>query len=139
MTAAGEHLKDRRILVVEDEYFIAADLSSRLIDCGAEVAGPVATLEDAFELLDTDEAIDGAVVDINLRGRFSYPLADRLIEAGVPFLFLTGYDAMMIPSQYSGVTRCEKPVSVRDVVAALESGAAAGCAGGARPEETQSH
>ena len=119
MTSVGENLKGRHILVVEDEYFIAEDLSRSFASFGAEVVGPVATIEDALDLLDGDNPIDGAVLDINLRGRHSYPVADRLIASGVPFVFLTGYDADVIPSQYAKVGRCEKPVAIHKVAAAL--------------------
>ena len=59
-------LSGRRILVVEDEFFVADDLVQALTRLGAEVLGPVATREEAFELLSTGERIDLAVLDLSL-------------------------------------------------------------------------
>ena len=57
------------------------------------------------------DRLDGAVLDINLRDQRVYPVADALAARGVPFVFLTGYDAWVIPDAHVGVPRCEKPVS----------------------------
>jgi CheY-like chemotaxis protein len=119
MAVASDALKGRHILVVEDEYFIADDLKRSVSAYGASVAGPVATLKEALSLLDSDQDIDGAVLDINLRGERVYPLADRLIASGVPFLFLTGYDADVLPPTYANIVRCQKPLAMHKVVAAL--------------------
>src|SRR5262249_23741420 len=65
-TSAGP-LSGRRVLVIEDEYFLADDIARALKDLGARVVGPVGELEEAASLVDADIAIDAAVVDINLR------------------------------------------------------------------------
>ena len=105
-------LRGRRLLVVEDEYMIAASLARGLEGGGAEVAGPAGSVRDALALVEVEgERLDGAVLDINLRDERVYPVADALVARGVPFIFLTGYDARVIPDAYAGVPRCEKPVS----------------------------
>ena len=106
-------LRGRQLLVVEDEYMIADDLSRALQERGASVIGPAGSVEDALELLQTEPRIDGAVLDINLRGECAYPIADALRARGVPFVFATGYDAWAIPEIYAGVPRLEKPVNIR--------------------------
>jgi CheY-like chemotaxis protein len=106
-------LAGRRLLVVEDDYMIAADLASALEDYGAQVIGPAGSIENALDLLTADNNIDGAVLDINLRGRRAYPVADALRARGLPFIFTTGYDAWAIPDSYAGVARLEKPVNTR--------------------------
>jgi CheY-like chemotaxis protein len=102
-------LSGRRVLVVEDEYFIAADLARALTRLGADVVGPVATREQALELLATAECIDLAVLDINLKDEPVFPLADLLIGQSVPVLFATGYGEASIPDRYRQVPRWQKP------------------------------
>jgi CheY-like chemotaxis protein len=101
----------KRLLVVEDEYLIAMDLSDLIEKAGGEVVGPAGSVEDALELVAREaDRLDGAVLDINLRDERVYPVADALNASGVPFVFVTGYDAEMIPEAYAGVPRYEKPV-----------------------------
>src|SRR5918995_2719270 len=118
-TNLSPSLAGRRVLIVEDEYFLADDLSQAVAQLEAEVLGPVATCEDAFDLLSTGEQIDLAVLDINLEGEAVFPVADTLIEQGVPFLFATGYDQTAIPAQYQQVPRWEKPFAPEALAQAL--------------------
>jgi DNA-binding response OmpR family regulator len=109
-----------RILIVEDEYLIADDLAASLRGCGADVVGPTATIEGARRLIDANSQLDVAVLDINLRDQYVYPLVDRLRDAGVPVVFTTGYDAAVIPAKYAGIPLCEKPVAIDQLVAELQ-------------------
>jgi len=65
------------------------------------------------------ERLDGAVLDLNLRGEMGFQVADILAERMVPFVFATGYDRAVIPERFAGIARCEKPISVEKVVRAL--------------------
>ena len=112
-------LAGRRVLVVEDEYFIADDIARALRNLGAEVIGPVPRREEALAAFSGDERIDAAVLDINLRGDVIYPVADALRERGVPFVFATGYDHASIPEPYRSVSRWEKPFDPHELVAVL--------------------
>lgn len=112
-------LQALRILVVEDEYLLAHDLSTALRDAGAEVAGPFGTLGDAIAGAEADTRLDGAVLDVNLRGEMVFPLADALTARKVPFLFATGYDRWAIPDRFSEVLRLEKPLKAAKIGAAL--------------------
>jgi len=104
-------LQGRRLLVVEDDYFIAVELARSLQRLGVEVVGPAGSVPDAMGLIEAGaEPLDGAVLDIHLGEEQVYPVADALMARGVPFVFLTGYDALVIPETYSGTPRCEKPV-----------------------------
>jgi CheY-like chemotaxis protein len=103
-------LSGRRLLVVEDEYIIAADLVRELRRVGAEVVGPVRSVGDALSLIEAGEPIDGAVLDINLGGERVYPVADALEAQGVPYVFATGYHLSSIPAEYADRPHCEKPV-----------------------------
>jgi CheY-like chemotaxis protein len=102
-------LEGRRVLVIEDEYFIADDISRALTKLGAEVVGPAPDLAHATAFLSSGERIDSAVLDINLHGELVYPVADALRARGIPFLFATGYDQTSIPAGYEDVPRWEKP------------------------------
>jgi ActR/RegA family two-component response regulator len=110
MTNAQGSVTGKRVLVVEDDYFIAKALARSLRAGGADVLGPVATVADAMDLIDT-EPLDGAVLDINLRdGDLVFPVADALTERAVPFIFASGYSSGAIPERYAGIVRCVKPV-----------------------------
>ena len=107
------------VLLVEDEYYIADDLGQRLSAHGAILLGPVATLEKALVTVERAGRIDGAVVDINLRGQMAFPVADALQERGIPFVFATGYSAVAIPDRYQSIPRWEKPYRLEELVQAL--------------------
>jgi DNA-binding response OmpR family regulator len=98
----------RRILLVEDEYFLADELSQAMNASGLTVVGPAPTVAAAKKLLDA-EHVDAAVLDINLRGEMIFSLAAALRERGVPFLFATGYDSGVIPDEYADVPHVQKP------------------------------
>ena len=111
-------LRGRRILVVEDDYFIAGDMQDGLSAEGAFVAGPVATVREALELFER-ERLDGAVLDVNLGEEESFPVAAALRAAGTPFVFVTGYNSGDLPAAWAGIRRLEKPVSAQTVARAL--------------------
>ena len=102
----------RRLLVVEDDFFIAEDLARSFRAGGAEVIGPVARVDAALDLLGKAAPLDGAVVDINLQGEMAFPIADALLARGVSLVFTTGYDQANIPDRYHSVPCCEKPVDI---------------------------
>lgn len=114
----GNRLRGCRILVVEDEFFIADDMAQTLTSNGAEVIGPAPTLDLAMKLLET-ERIDCAVIDVNLRGQMAYPLADELRRRGVPFVLATGYDPAVVPAAYQDVPRWLKPYSLDELIESL--------------------
>lgn len=115
----GPSLAGRRVLVVEDEYFLAQDLARALVRLGAEVAGPVPTREDALARLQEGERLDAAVLDINLRGQTCYDIADALLARGVPFVFATGYGRAVLPPAYGDIPLWEKPFDPDRLVRAL--------------------
>ena len=117
----ADDLKGRRILVVEDEYLVAADLARSLQRHGAEVVGPAPNVQRAMALIERGGRIDGAVLDISLGGEMVYPVADALERANVPFVFATGYDAQSAPGWYAYAPRCEKPIDPVALARALLS------------------
>lgn len=112
-------LNGRRILVVEDEALIAMLVEDALIEAGATVLGPAATVEEAMALFDAERP-EAAVLDINLAGQASIPVADRLVAHAIPFVVATGYGAAGLPERHRNVPVLAKPYDPRDLIAALE-------------------
>jgi DNA-binding response OmpR family regulator len=120
MSIGTADLKDRRILIVEDEYFIAEDIAHALRQGGARVVGPTGDPDEAMRLL-SGERIDVAVLDVNLHGEMVYPIAAELRSRGVPFMFATGYDQTHIPADYADVPRAAKPLNWRMLVQSISA------------------
>lgn len=112
-------LRDRRVLVVEDEYMIAEAMSRGLRRAGATVLGPVSNVAAALALLADDPDVDSAVLDINLGEQKVYPVVDALRARGARCVFATGNDPLDVPTAYAAVARCEKPVDSNCIVQAL--------------------
>ncbi len=107
-----------RILVVEDNYLIATMLADVLGAAGWTVIGPVGHLAEAVETA-AHQDCDVAVLDINLAGKASYPVAEVLSKRKVPFLFLTGYSAAGVATPFRGRPRLGKPFRTEELLGAL--------------------
>src|ERR1041384_7652891 len=96
-------LRDRplRILVVEDEVLLAMNIEDMLLESGYEVAGIASRLTPALALA-REGLFDAAMLDVNLAGEPSFPVADLLAERGIPFLFATGYGLQGLDERYHG-------------------------------------
>jgi CheY-like chemotaxis protein len=80
------------------------------------VIGVAATSAEALDMIERDQP-EGALLDINLGGETSFPVADRLAEVGVPFAFCSGYAAdAMLPERFAGVPLIRKPFNAASVV-----------------------
>ena len=109
-------LADRRILLVEDEYLIAIEVKRWLQNAGAQVIGPVPSVERALDLIEAG-ALDAAILDVNLgNGETAYPIADELGALGVPYLFATGDVKLGESSVYRHRPRLEKPFVQAELV-----------------------
>src|SRR5262249_40980860 len=97
-SASVQQLVGVRILLVEDEGLLALELKEVFNSMGAKVIGPFGGLNVAMQAARA-QAIDVAILDVNLKGELVYPLAAELAARGVPFLFLTGYDTADLPDQ----------------------------------------
>ena len=98
---AVSSLRDRRILVVEDEYLTAFTLSDQLEGVGSIVVGPVASVERAIKAVESEPEIDVAILDVNLGGAKAYPVADALLARNIPFVFASGYEETVNDSPIS--------------------------------------
>jgi DNA-binding NtrC family response regulator len=119
MDVKRTNLAHRRVLVVEDDYFIASEVVRAFRLQGADVVGPVPTLATALNVMENEQAIELAVLDINLRGELVYPLADALESRGVPFVFASGYDASAVPDRFRHVPLLTKPIDFGDIASEL--------------------
>jgi CheY-like chemotaxis protein len=110
---------DRRVLLVEDEAMVAGMLQRMLGDLGYAVVGPASDIDEAMAMIKGGD-IDAAVLDINLDGEMSYPVADELASRGIPFVFSTGYAGEEMPDDYAGVPLLKKPFRRSGLGDALE-------------------
>jgi DNA-binding NtrC family response regulator len=111
-------LEGARVLVVEDEYFIADDLVRALRAAGGQAVGPAGSLDHARTLLDQEE-IDAAILDINLHGEMAFPLISDVRERGLPCVVMSGYSPDSLPESVRQVPNLEKPVDYERVVQSL--------------------
>lgn len=111
-------MSGRRVLVVEDEFLLASALGEWLQLMGVVVVGPAASNGDALALIAT-EAIDFAIVDVNLRGEMSFPVADALTARGVPFVFASGYSDSAFRVRFPGASFCRKPYDLQQLEEAV--------------------
>jgi CheY-like chemotaxis protein len=109
-------LSGMRILIVEDEFFIAKDIARYFVKLGATILGPAPNLEKAFQYA---ESADAAILDIDLQGVAVFPVADRLLERAVPFVFFSGCENKMVPSRLRHISNLAKPTSRHRILAAL--------------------
>ncbi len=117
MTALLQGIK---VLVVEDEFLVATLIEDMLESAGCTVCGPVPRLAEAIEAA-SREACDMAVLDVNLAGERIFPVAEILARRNLPFVFVTGYGANTLPSEYAACPRLHKPFKRADLLAALSS------------------
>ena len=106
------------VLIVEDEPLIAMSLEDLLIDRGITCLGPVGSLASALATI-SESRFDMALLDVNLRGERIDPVADRLAEANIPFVFTTGHGEDGLPHAYRDRPVIAKPYSDMAVIDAL--------------------
>ncbi len=106
-------LDGRRVLVVEDEFFLAEDLRYELEDAGAVVVGPEPSVASGLARIGLEDRIDLAVLDVNLGGELVFPVAEALRNRCVPFLFVSGYESKIVHDRYPDAIKCDKPVNMR--------------------------
>jgi DNA-binding NtrC family response regulator len=108
------------VLVVEDEFIIALDLSETVQDLGYELEGPFADKENAFEAIDR-EMPDAAILDVYTADGEVFPLADALTEAGVPIIFHSGHvPPSEVRERYPEAIACSKPCPPSQMIDMLQ-------------------
>ena len=108
-----------RVLVLDDDWLIAADTQGVLEGAGCEVLGPVATVACALRLI-AEAAPDAAVLDVHLTHEMSFAVAEALIAREVPFVFLSGFTARDLPERFRDCPLLAKPLVPDRLIAALD-------------------
>ena len=111
-------LRGLRVLLVEDEPLLAFEMIDELELLGAEPVGPLPSAHAALTFILGAESVDAAMINVNLRGQPSFDVADALLERGVPFVFVTGHDAL-VRERYPDVPCYPKPADMPKLVRAL--------------------
>jgi DNA-binding response OmpR family regulator len=117
-------LRGKQVLVVEDEAIIAMLLEDELLEAGAWVIGPAASIDEALQLIETamaDGGLNAVVLDIKVDGEMVSPIAERLATLGVPFLFATGYDRGCDTGGHTVAPVLHKPLGPRELIVAVEA------------------
>jgi DNA-binding NtrC family response regulator len=110
-----------RFLIVEDEIMQAAHLGEMLAEMGGDVGAIAHGYDQARSALDRG-SFDCAILDINLGGTLSFPIADILRGRGIPFVICTAYgEAVNVYSGVRGAPRIDKPVTADGLETAVLS------------------
>ncbi len=115
----------RRVLIVEDEVLVAMLLEDLLSEMGHRVVACVARVDEAMKFADQAE-IDFAILDINLDGVKSFPVAAILRQRGIPFVFATGYGTAGLANEFSNELALQKPYDPGELERAIAQVCAAG-------------
>lgn len=103
-----------RVLVVEDEPLIGMDIECAVERLGFEPVGPIAELGQAMDLA-ANAVLGCAILDVNIIGGTSYPVADMLLARGVPVMFLSGYNKLTFPKRFQEEPRLAKPYTAEQL------------------------
>jgi DNA-binding response OmpR family regulator len=108
-----------RVLVVEDEFLIALEISAQLADAGYAVVGPAASVADALALV-SNPGCDMALLDVNLGNDLSAPVAAALKALSIPFVVLSGYRERSLAGEFNGAEILGKPFRSADLLMACK-------------------
>ena len=109
-----------RVLIVEDEMLVSMLLEDMLEELGYQPVGPAARLDRALEKA-SDAAIEAAILDVNLNGQTSFSVANVLRRRGIPFIFVTGYDASVSSEHFQNTPVLQKPFQRHELARALDA------------------
>ena len=114
-------LNGARVLIVEDDDAVAMVLAERVARSGGTVLGPMATVTEALDLLNS-EPVAAAILDCHLVDQDVSAVALRLIQLRVPMVIYTGSDLPPpLNSWRSIIPVISKPASPHLVVARLDA------------------
>ena len=119
-----KNLRGLRVLVVEDEALVSMLLEDALAEIGCQTVSIIANLSEAMDQA-ASLAFDAVVLDVNLNGEQTFPMAELLAGKRIPFIFSTGYGAAGIPDHLNNVPVLQKPFQERELEQALSAALAA--------------
>jgi CheY-like chemotaxis protein len=122
MTENGSGM--RRVLIVEDDVMIRMLIEDMLGDLGFAVAAEASKVHEALAAVDST-AFDVAILDVNLSGETTGPVAEALAARGTPFVFATGYGEHGLPDQFRDRPLLKKPFQIESLKRMLEAALAA--------------
>ncbi|NNM75959.1 response regulator [Sphingomonas sp. ID1715] len=111
-------LEGRAVLILEDEPVIGFALEDIVETIGGRVCGTAFRVAEALDMLRQHQC-DAAILDVNIAGERSYPVADALAARNIPFIFATGYGDSEHPSRFAHAPTVTKPYGVEDIRVAL--------------------
>lgn len=117
---AGDGVTGLSVFIVEDEALVALNLEDMLADLGHTVAVSAMRLDEALMIAEKGCHADLAILDVNLGGKPVFPLAERLVEAGIPVVFATGYGRAGLPEAWQSWPVLQKPYTMAEVGACLK-------------------
>jgi CheY-like chemotaxis protein len=117
---SNNDLRGRRVLVVEDESLISMLIEDALSDLGCKLACQASSLVEALEMVSNCQ-FDIAILDVNLNGEETFPVAEALIRRGIPFIFATGYGATALPGPMRTIPVLLKPFQQAEMEVALRA------------------
>lgn len=118
---ASEGITGARILIVEDEAMIALLLQDMLEEMGCVVESTAAVIGEALAAAEAEPGPDLAILDVNLAGTETYPVADILRRRGIPYVFSTGYGASTLHPDHQGRPTLQKPFVESDLMRCVTS------------------
>ena len=119
-TEAARGERRLRVLLAEDELLVALDIEATLQDLGCEIIGPLATVAEVERVAGSAD-LDGAILDVNLRGEQVFRAVPRLLERGIPVLLSSGYDeTTSFPDEFRRLPVLVKPYEGTELAARLK-------------------
>ena len=118
-SSSPSELKGLRVLIIEDESMVAMLMEDMLHDLGCTVVGMVARFNEALEQATHGPTFDVALLDVNLNGKQTFPIADALAARGARFIFATGYGEAILPPSLQGAPILQKPFEQEALARAL--------------------
>ena len=116
---------EMKVLLVEDNFLVGISIKQQLEELGCDVTGPIATLNDALRTI-SELSVDCAVLDINIKGGTSQPIAQSLQASNTPFFFITGYKSpIMLAEEMKAIQRLNKPIEASMLRRALDEACSA--------------